>query len=492
MSVMNFDYTGAVQTATLQAGTYLLECWGAQGGDSVSESGGNGGYSKGTLSLTSEKQIFVYVGGAGTHSTTNYSFVAGGFNGGGAAGSQKGGSGGGGSDIRIGQDSLYARVIVAGGGGGAWGRSDLVGGVGGGTNGGKGTGYSNNDATASGKGGTPTAGGAGGTYVGSESGNDGIFGTGGDAVQTVSSYNSSAGGGGGWYGGGGTTYRNKKSYSYQGGGGAGGGSGFVWQGENAPSGYLLGSEYYLTDAQTIAGSESFTSPTGTSETGHTGNGYVRITSLKPNPPTNLTETHDYFSATLKWSAAPGASGYKVYINDTLKATISSTTYIVDGLDAETQYTAEVVAYASNGDSHPAEITFQTASANFRQTAKKYREITLAWDSSARASGYRIYRDGTLIATTTSTTCTDSGLYPSESHTYQIKAYNGSNQGLSGTVIGKTEEGAYAQKPVFHSIAIVPNPTTINTQITITVNVTDEFIIFEPEKFYSGELYSNEV
>ena len=35
----------------------------------------------------------------------------------------------------------------------------------------------------------------------------------------------------------------------------------------------------LTDAQTIAGNSSFTSPTGTSETGHTGNGYARITCL---------------------------------------------------------------------------------------------------------------------------------------------------------------------------------------------------------------------
>ena len=35
----------------------------------------------------------------------------------------------------------------------------------------------------------------------------------------------------------------------------------------------------LTDAQTIAGNQSFTSPTGTNETGHSGNGYARITCL---------------------------------------------------------------------------------------------------------------------------------------------------------------------------------------------------------------------
>lgn len=48
-------------------------------------------------------------------------------------------SGGGGTDIRIGNDSLYARVIVAGGGGGASGGArsgNSVGGYGGGINGG--------------------------------------------------------------------------------------------------------------------------------------------------------------------------------------------------------------------------------------------------------------------------------------------------------------------------------------------------------------------
>jgi len=34
--ILNFDYTGTVQTVTLPKGTYKLECWGAQGGYSAS------------------------------------------------------------------------------------------------------------------------------------------------------------------------------------------------------------------------------------------------------------------------------------------------------------------------------------------------------------------------------------------------------------------------------------------------------------------------
>mgnify|MGYP005806358275 CR=1 FL=1 len=74
-------------------------------------------------------------------------------------------------------------------------------------------------------------------------------------------------GGGGWYGGGAGYWS-----------GAAGGSGYVLTSSSyKPGGYLLGSQYYMTNAQTIAGNTSFTAPAGGTETGHSGNGYARIT-----------------------------------------------------------------------------------------------------------------------------------------------------------------------------------------------------------------------
>lgn len=53
----SFNYTGKVQTYTAPiTGTYKLEVWGAEG--SV-----KGGYSSGTVSLSSGKTIYIYVGG---------------------------------------------------------------------------------------------------------------------------------------------------------------------------------------------------------------------------------------------------------------------------------------------------------------------------------------------------------------------------------------------------------------------------------------------
>lgn len=270
-SVMNFDYTGSVQTATLTPGTYKLECWGGQGGSYNSYIGGYGGYSKGTITLTKATTVYISVGGAGSSSST-----AAGFNGGGT-GISSGRGGGGATDVRIGQNSLYSRVIVAGGGGGAGVTSANANpcGCGGGEYGGDG--YYNN-TTGSYTTGQNRSGGSASQTAGGitwSTGTQATFGQGGNA----SGY-SCGGGGGGWYGGGGAYDSDSDSDGRWG----GGGSGYVYTSstaKNYPNGCLLNSTHYLTNAQTIAGNTSFTSPTGSAETGHTGSGFCRITNLNP-------------------------------------------------------------------------------------------------------------------------------------------------------------------------------------------------------------------
>jgi hypothetical protein len=270
-SVMNFDYTGSVQTATLTPGTYKLECWGGQGGTYSSYIGGYGGYSKGTITLAKTTTVYVSVGGAGSSSSTTA-----GFNGGGT-GISSGRGGGGATDVRIGQNSLYSRVIVAGGGGGAGVTSANANpcGCGGGEYGGDGY-Y--NDTTGSYTIGQNRCGGSASQTAGGKTWSTSTqvtFGQGGNA----SGY-SCGGGGGGWYGGGGAYDNDSDSDGRWG----GGGSGYVYTSstaKNYPNGCLLNSTHYLTNAKTIAGNKSFKSPTGKNETGHTGNGFCRITNLTP-------------------------------------------------------------------------------------------------------------------------------------------------------------------------------------------------------------------
>ena len=266
--ILNCPYSGTYKSITLPKGTYKLECWGAQGGtgNPIANIGGLGGYSYGNITLAENTVLFLYTGSKGYDRIETTIFNGGGM----AEGSSKynSGSGGGASDIRIKTNSLYARVIVAGGGGGGAGASETtyIGGYGGGTLGGS------SSANSSGSSGTASGGNqtGAGTFSnpGSYTGLTGSFGQGGN--YSGGGDRSGGGGGGGWYGGGAGSY-----------GVAGaGGSGYVYTSSTAsnyPSGCLLNSNYYLTSASTIAGNSSFISPTGSSETGHGGNGYIRIT-----------------------------------------------------------------------------------------------------------------------------------------------------------------------------------------------------------------------
>ena len=237
----NFTYTGECTTYIAKSdGYYNLEVWGAQGGNyNTTYVGGLGGYSKGIVHLTKGTTLYVCVGGQPQTVTTTKTAVPGGFNGGGNGFNRDysstytyGQAGGGATDIRIGQNSLYARVIVAGGGSGS--NNRISGYAGGGLSGVTGQ---------SGYAGTQTSAGSGGS-----------FGQGGSASTSGNNYKYGAsGGGGGFYGGGaGTSYSDSTNYDKY----SGGGSGYVYTSSTAssyPSGCLLNSNYYLASASTTQG-----------------------------------------------------------------------------------------------------------------------------------------------------------------------------------------------------------------------------------------------
>ena len=255
----NFEYTGECTTYIVKSnGYYNLEVWGAQGGNyNTTYVGGLGGYSKGIVHLTKGTTLYVCVGGQPQTVTTASVAVPGGFNGGGNGFNRAysgtytyGQAGGGATDIRIGQNSLYARVIVAGGGSGS--NNRISGYAGGGLSGVTGQ---------SGYAGTQTSAGSGGS-----------FGQGGSATTSGSNYKYGAsGGGGGFYGGGaGTSYSDSTNYDKY----SGGGSGYVYTSSTAssyPSGCLLNSTYYLTVASTT-------------EAINTGHGKATITYIGKNKP----------------------------------------------------------------------------------------------------------------------------------------------------------------------------------------------------------------
>ena len=264
--ILNCPYSGTYKSITLPKGTYKLECWGAQGGNGTASPsndfqlfGGKGGYSYGVFSPTSDTVLYLYSGGQGATATdSTLSGPNGGYNGGGAgsrngsnnSNTQTSGGGGGATHIAITSgllntlsSSTASILLIAGGGGGAGGwygsfsTQSSDGGYGGGNSGGS------------------AANGGGYSVSGGTQSSGYSFGQGASASTHVDQ----GGGGGGYYGGYCSTGTSDNNIC-----GGGGGSGYI-------------NTSKLTSASTIAGNTSFTSPTGTVETGHSGNGYIRIT-----------------------------------------------------------------------------------------------------------------------------------------------------------------------------------------------------------------------
>ncbi len=211
-------YTGHMDSIKLAAGTYKMECWGAQGGTGYANYnsngssygysyGGNGGYTQGTVEQNTVTTYYVYVGGQGGYSTSKTG-GSGGWNGGGSGGGDEGddcgGGGGGATDIRIEGKALSNRIMVAGGGGGGSGKTG-TGGTGGGNSGGYGRSGNSSTATTPG---TQTSG-----YT---------LGSGGSGSYGGNNYCGGGGGGGGYHGGYGSAKGRGDNTA-----GGGGGSGYV-------------------------------------------------------------------------------------------------------------------------------------------------------------------------------------------------------------------------------------------------------------------------
>lgn len=273
--IYDFGYTGSPQSFTTSYdGKYMLEVWGAQGGNDIyyptTNIGGTGGYTKGEFTLSANTNLYVYVGGQGTGCTT----------------SNWGSSGGGGAtDIRLvsgdwnNQDGLYSRIIVAGGGGGRHGQDyeqlRVLGNYGGGL-----TSPTFNVLGYTITGASQTDGGTS-NYPDADSVRPGAFGYAVANIHnnlcSVGGYNgggngtdnwANGGAGGGWYGG--CTSWPASS----------GGSSYVLTSTSVkPIGYTPGESYYMENTLVLIGNETMPNPSGGTQIGQTGNGYARITYL---------------------------------------------------------------------------------------------------------------------------------------------------------------------------------------------------------------------
>ena len=129
------------------------------------------------------------------------------------------------------------------------------------------------------------------------------------------------------------------------------------------------------------------------------------------------------TARFSWTASTdnvGVAGYRVSRDGTLLGTVTTTQYNDTGLVPLTTYSYTVVAVDAAGNTSgvatrsftmpQADTTAPTAPANLRATSLTKSKANLAWNASTDnvgVAGYRVYRNGVLVATVTGLTWTDS-------------------------------------------------------------------------------------
>lgn len=163
----------------------------------------------------------------------------------------------------------------------------------------------------------------------------------------------------------------------------------------------------------------------------------------PNAPTNLTSpAQTSTSIALSWTASTdniGVTEYEIYRGSAKVGSTPTTSYTDTGLAADTSYSYTVKAKDAAGNLSNASnaLTVKTkpnsetpdqvapsAPSNLTSPAQTSTSITLTWTASTDnvgVVGYDIYRGGSKVGSSTTTSYSDMGLTANTSYTYTVKA-----------------------------------------------------------------------
>ncbi len=174
-----------------------------------------------------------------------------------------------------------------------------------------------------------------------------------------------------------------------------------------------------------ASSNSFTTPDTHAPTAPTG-----LSGSAPNSNT----------VNLSWNASTdnvAVTGYRVYRNGSQIGTSATTSYSDGGRTGSTTYSYQVAAYDAvpnvSGLSNLINVTTPdsiapTTPTSLSATAVSPTQINLSWGGSTDTggsglAGYKVHRNGSLIASPTATSFSDTGLAGGTAYSYTVAAYD---------------------------------------------------------------------
>ena len=209
--------------------------------------------------------------------------------------------------------------------------------------------------------------------------------------------------------------------------------------------------------------------------------------LPPSAPTQLTATQNGLTQiSLSWASSTDSipiAGYYIYKNGAEIATVSSSPYSDTGISAGSSYSYVVDAYDAAGNvsasSTQVNVTVMGDNAQpsvpFGIVAKaSSSSIAVSWEPSTDAiavAGYVLYRNGTQLATVTTTSYVDDAPMVG-SNLYSVYAYNlgGVSSSLSNTVNAAWYPGmitAAPPVPAVAPVAVTTAPASAPVAVTPT-------------------------
>ncbi|MGS0687638.1 fibronectin type III domain-containing protein [Nakamurella sp. GG22] len=221
-------------------------------------------------------------------------------------------------------------------------------------------------------------------------------------------------------------------------------------------------------------------------------GQPTVDTTAPTAPTGLTAGQPgSTSVPLSWTAATdnvGVTGYEVYRAGALIKTVTGTAYTDTGLTPSTSYSYTVKAVDAAGNNSlasntatatttaAADITAPTAPSGLTVGQPGSSSVPLTWTAATDnvgVTGYEVYRNSgaTPVKTVTGATYTDTGLTPSTSYSYTVKAVDaaGNKSPASNTATATTAAGGNVITLAPTNDATI-DPVTTNSNTTSRIKV----------------------
>ncbi|MEO6513324.1 MAG: fibronectin type III domain-containing protein [Candidatus Saccharimonadales bacterium] len=271
----------------------------------------------------------------------------------------------------------------------------------------------------------------------------------------------------------------------------GGGTVFVANGTTTPTtGSQIVAKVTFTAIGTGSTSINFAATSGIAESTNntdilgtmTGATYTISDTTAPSVPTTVTKTGaTATSVSLSWTGSTdnvAVTGYKIYRGGTQVGTSATTTFTNTGLAPSNTYSFTVAANDAAGNTSAqstalsaattADTTAPSVPGAPTMTTRTLSSISLSWTASTdnvAVTGYKIYRGGTQIGTSATTSYTDSGLTANTSYSYTIAANDAAGNTSAQSTAAPFSTLADTTAPT------VPTGLTSPSQTTTTVNLS---------------------